>query len=55
MAEAEQLLIKVIDFVDKELCEVDQQDCDCCSFYDLGNCPIHLAKQYLDEEGLIDE
>ncbi|MBQ3420719.1 MAG: hypothetical protein IJH34_03435 [Romboutsia sp.] len=55
MADSIQLLSQVIEFVDKEFCGVDEQDCDCCNYYDLGNCPVLLAKQYLKEENTDDE
>lgn len=55
MSKAEDLLVKLVDFVATEFCETDSQDCDCCTHFDQGNCPVVLAKQYLIDEGLYDE
>lgn len=52
---AETHLNKVIDFVTEEFCEVSREDCEECTHYDDGNCPILLAQEYLSEEGLTDE
>ena len=51
MSRVEVLLSKVVNFIEDEFCEVDYSDCDNCSHYDSGNCPIVLAKQYLEDEG----
>ena len=55
MSRVDNLLEKVINFVSEEFCEVDESDCDTCVHYDMGNCPIFLAKQYLEDEGYIEE
>lgn len=46
------LLNRLTSFIQTEYCEIDnpEQDCEECSHYDMGNCPVVLAKQYLEEE-----
>ena len=48
-------LQNIVEFVEKEFCEVGSQDCDCCEHFDLGHCPVHQAKELLSEEGYVDE
>lgn len=52
---AESHLNKVIDFVTNEFCEVAREDCNCCTHYDEGSCPILMAEAFLSEEGYEDE
>ena len=51
MSKAEDLLIKLVNFIEEEFCETGLQNCDECSHYDSGNCPVILANQYLADEG----
>ena len=55
MSRVNNLLSSLVNFVEKEFCEIDSQDCDCCSHYDSGNCPVYLSRQYLEEENYVDE
>jgi hypothetical protein len=55
MSRAEVLLNSVINLVSEEFCEVDESDCDTCVHYDSGNCPILLSKQYLEDEGYLED
>ena len=51
MSRINKLINDLINFVDEEFCKADDQDCNSCSYYDGGNCPVLLTKQYLEEEG----
>jgi len=55
MSRVNNLLSNLVNFIEKEFCGFDEQDCDCCNHYDLGNCPVHLSKQYLEELDYVDE
>lgn len=55
MSRVNNLLTNLVNFIEKEFCGFDEQDCDCCTHFDQGNCPVVLAKQYLIDEGLYDE
>ena len=55
MSRAEVLLNSVVDFISEEFCEVDESDCDSCTHYDSGNCPVLLSKQYLEDEGYLED
>ena len=48
-------LKNVIDFVSSEFCEVCREDCNTCTHYGNGSCPILTAEDFLTEEGYSDD